>query len=85
MREKTTVKRCWKIGAVRSLLLQPSTILSKFLEKKRYVPRDHYTYSHLLICFIQFFLCIIELSLQLVQLFKRILFQLDPKSFLLSF
>lgn len=36
MREKTTVKRCWKIGAARSLLLQPSTILSKFLEKKRY-------------------------------------------------
>ena len=35
MREKTTVKRCWKIGAVRSLLLQPSTILSKFLEKKK--------------------------------------------------
>lgn len=84
MREKTTVKRCWKIGAARSLLLQPSTILSKSLEKKD-MPRDHYTYSHLLICFIQFFLCIIELSLQLVQLFKRILFQLDPKSFLLSF
>ena len=35
MREKTTVKRCWKIGAARSLLLQPSTILSKSLEKKR--------------------------------------------------
>ena len=84
MREKTTVKRCWKIGAARSLLLQPSTILSKSLEKKD-MPRDHYTHSHLLICFIQFFLCIIELSLQLVQLFKRILFQLDPKSFLLSF
>ena len=84
MREKTTVKRCWKIGTARSLLLQPSTILSKSLEKKD-LPRDHYTHSHLLICFIQFFLCIIELSLQLVQLFKRILFQLDPKSFLLSF
>ena len=84
MREKTIVKRCWKIGAARSLLLQPSTILSKSLKKKD-MPRDHYTYSHLLICFIQFFLCIIELSLQLVKLFKRILFQLDPKSFLLSF
>ena len=34
MREKTTVKRCWKIGAARSLLLQPSTILSKSLKKK---------------------------------------------------
>ena len=84
MREKTTVKRCWKIGAARSLLLQTSTILSKSLNKKE-MPRDHYTYSHLLICFIQFFLCVIELSLQLVKLFKRILFQLDPKSFLLSF
>ena len=55
------------------------------ISEKKDMPRDHYTYSHLLICFIQFFLCIIELSLQLVKLFKRILFQLDPKSFLLSF
>ena len=38
MREKTTVKRCWKIGAARSLLLQPSTILSKSLEKKKICP-----------------------------------------------
>ena len=55
------------------------------ISEKKDMPRDHYTHSHLLICFIQFFLCIIELSLQLVKLFKRILFQLDPKSFLLSF
>ena len=35
MREYTIVKRCWKIGTARSLLLQPSTILSKSLEKKK--------------------------------------------------
>ena len=72
--------RCCTISA-------PTTFnhFEQISEKKKDMPRDHYTHSHLLICFIQFFLCIIELSLQLVKLFKRILFQLDPKSFLLSF